>query len=941
MKNKDIYAVVDLETTRTSTETGHIIQIAIAFVQDQKIINQFSTLINPGETIPRQITELTGITTKMVQHAPRFEDIGLTVHAMLTGTIFVAHNVNFDLPFLNAEFERIGLTPLAGPALDTVPLSQILWPTTPGFSLGAMAKFLQIEHRHPHQADSDALTTARLLIKILHKAKHLPMVTLQALVNLPMTLPRETHRVFEQALKENQQAPGQLPPFLEVIDGLAIRRFSKPTPLKQASAFAFPKKAAQKRTLLTDPLVYREQQGKLMNLIDSHYHQLPTELQPGQGGLVLEAPTGMGKTLGYLLPYAYLANETGKQVVVSVPTVNLQQTVTETVGDQLNERLPFEVRAASLKGRQHYLNLQSFRRSLTIDEGSNAFQMIKAQLLVWLTETLTGDLDEVNLVNPQADFMAKLTQIANNPAGSPFKGHEFFDRQKLVAQQAQFIVVNHAYLATYAKELGQLAGNKPYLVIDEPQHLPDAVLHQGQHRLAFPKWIDAVGDALNRLTSHHEETIIPILQRIGTGEQLKSEFQANLTQLQGQLPKLVTALYRQFLLGQHHPNLTEPFEKVLPEDQLAIFWRDQADLLQVLLGAVYGLNQTLDAFLAAFSQVKHAFSLTERQTLADFRRSLGQITRAQRQLTQFQQDLLDYPAATVFWLTEFPQAKGQALMLSGGLLHTFDYFADRVYPYFMPPTLIGATLFTSNRSSFLYDRLNLDRSQTEAHQFKDVFDYAHQAELFMVTDGPSPMADDYVNYVTKEIEAILAQVQENTLILFNSLDMIEQAFTRLQENHSGSRHNMTILAQGVTGTRTRILKRMQHEQRTVVLGANSFWEGINLPKEQVRLVIITRLPFEQPNSVPAKAEEAVLKAQGRQPFYQNTLPKAVMRLRQGVGRLLRSPEDYGAVVILDSRITTKKYGKTLKNMLPKALPQRELAKKDLPSAIANFFREHR
>ena len=135
MLNRDIYAVVDLETTRTTSESGRIIQIAVAFVQNKKVINQFSTLVNPGEQIPRNITQLTGITQSMVKGAPFFEDVAMTLHAMLQGTIFVAHNVNVDLPFLNAEFERVGLTGLKSTALDTVPLSQILWPTAPGYRL--------------------------------------------------------------------------------------------------------------------------------------------------------------------------------------------------------------------------------------------------------------------------------------------------------------------------------------------------------------------------------------------------------------------------------------------------------------------------------------------------------------------------------------------------------------------------------------------------------------------------------------------------------------------------------------------------------------------------------------------------------------------------------------------------------------------------------------
>jgi ATP-dependent DNA helicase DinG len=281
------------------------------------------------------------------------------------------------------------------------------------------------------------------------------------------------------------------------------------------------------------------------------------------------------------------------------------------------------------------------------------------------------------------------------------------------------------------------------------------------------------------------------------------------------------------------------------------------------------------------------------------------------------------------------------LKLSGGLLHTVDYFKDKIYPYFMPPTMIGATLFTSTKSSYLYERLDLDRESADVHQFDDVYDYEHQSQMLLVDDAISPTDSRYPVYVAKQLDHMLGAMQENTLVLFNSFDMIEQVFHYMQQHQIAQKHGMTLLAQGITGTKGRILKRMQSENKMIVLGANSFWEGIDLPNEQVRLVVITRLPFDAPNTIPQKAEESILKAAGKQPFYSNVLPKAVLRLRQGVGRLLRTPEDYGAIVILDSRIVQKTYGKTLRKMLPKKMPQEVIKGNQVADYLQKFFTEHR
>ena len=936
MLNKDIYAVVDLETTRTTSESGRIIQIAIAFVQNNKIINQFSTLINPHESIPRNVVQLTGIDSEMAMGAPAFEDVAESIHTMLSGTIFVAHNVNFDLPFLNAEFQRVGMPALDVIAIDTVTLSQIVWPTAPGFRLVDLTSYLSLTHGRPHQADSDALATGALLVEIFTRLEKLPMVTLQSLADLPLVLPQNTKIVFEKALFKAKTLRDPLPKQLQVIDGLAIRRFSNPEPLVSKSNMAYPAKRAAKQQLYGKKLVYREQQAKLMNAINKHYTSDSLSENPGESAFIAEAPTGMGKTIGFLLPFAYLANQTQKKVIVTEPTITLQTQVTETVNSTLHDILPFEVRAVSLKGRRQYLNLQSFKRSLQIDEGTTSLQFIKAQILVWLTETVRGDFDELHLMNAQDKFIAKLSQNANNPTGSPFYGYEFFERQYVLAENAQFLIVNHNYLAEYANELGT-SQNKPYLVIDEAQNLPGAVLKQSRHQLPIQTWLARVQTAINLILQDAKPAIGDILRHIIGGDQLRNRLLRSLETLSAEIPQIQVSLYRRFLLNKKAPATQGSYEIALSNNDFAQFWVDQANHVKSIHKAVFNLEDSLQSLLTQFSDAKGVFSLGERQQLADFRRLLDSISQYEKQLTTFQQDLVDFPDASIFWITETQSHDSSNLKLSGGLLHTLNYFEEQVYPHFMSPTIIGATLFTSTKSGYLYDRLNLDKETATVRHYPDIFDFKNQADLIMVKNAPLPTSKDFSNYLARQLVDITTSVNENTLVLFNSLDTIQQVYTQIQSNQKFQRSSLTLLAQGITGTRGKIKKRMQSEDGLVVLGAASFWEGIDLPGDQLRLLVIARLPFDRPNTVLQKAEEAVISSEGKHPFYQSTLPKAVLRLRQGIGRLIRTPTDYGAVIIYDARILTKSYGKTLRKMLPSNLPQKELKDSEVAQELKDFF----
>lgn len=938
MDAKTIYAVVDLETTSNQNQAGRIMQVAVAFVRNQKIINHFSTLVNPGQSIPIGIQKLTHINDAMVKKMPYFEDVAQTLHAMLSETVFVAHNVNFDLPFLNAEFERVGLTPLTNLALDTVALAQILWPTASSYRLGDLTQQLGIDHLNPHRADSDAKATGELLIAAQRKALGLPMITLQQLNDLPLALPRETKQIFAWALAENRRHPQPLANNLEVVDRLALRRFSAPSAYKQHQPeLHYPKKEEEQKTLLAPDLDYRHQQARLMNKIYEHYCRTDDlSTNPGENAMVVEAPTGMGKTLGYLVPLAYLALQQGRQVVLSVPTKALQKQVNTTINQTLKSLLPFEVRGVQLKGQQNYLNLQSFKRSLVRDEGSIAMQFVKAQILVWLTETLTGDFDELNLNNVSPDFLRQLTQTANNPEASKFYQHEFVHRQLILSSQATFLVVNHAYLTRQINQITQQE-KKPFLVIDEAQNLPDVVLQHSRHQVNWSSLISQTELLQHSLTTNKNNDLQLILERLPKGHQLEKNFIESFAQLLIHLTNIQQSLYRQFILSVKMPATVGKDEYLVTSDNLTRFWVEHQNDFSQVKQLIQTLQVTLNEMMEAFIQVGTPFSISERQSLADFRYLVEKIGQTINTLQTFQDSMIDYAETSVFWLTDYHGQNGPSIQLTGALLHTKDYFKNNLYPSFLPPLMIGATLFNSAKSTYLYTRLNLDAKTAQVEKFKESFNWSKQAEMLLIEDGVVPSAPDYGNYLAKQILAILGKLSKNTLVLFTSLELMDRVYRLVTENKIYHESKMTVLAQGISGNKSKILKRLQNEKELMVFGALSFWEGIDLPKQQLELLILTRLPFEQPDTILQKVEEQQFTASKQSFFHQSTLPKATLKLRQGVGRLIRSDQDYGAIVILDSRIVHKQYGKTMLKMLPDELPSQVIPASQMVEQLVHFF----
>ncbi|KLD59198.1 hypothetical protein WP50_20285 [Lactiplantibacillus plantarum] len=177
---------------------------------------------------------------------------------------------------------------------------------------------------------------------------------------------------------------------------------------------------------------------------------------------------------------------------------------------------------------------------------------------------------------------------------------------------------------------------------------------------------------------------------------------------------------------------------------------------------------------------------------------------------------------------------------------------------------------------------------------------------------------------------------KQTLVLFNSLNMIEAVFYSLhQTDLPGDRE---ILAQGVNGSREKLLRRFMQGDDAILLGAGSFWEGIDLPQEQLELLIVTQLPFESPDQTTTKARYQQLRQAQLNPFYNEALPKAALKLRQGIGRLIRTDEDRGAAVILDDRLMTKRYGQTILKALPKTLPPATGSLTMITQELQSFFK---
>lgn len=931
-----IYSVVDLETTGTNVSHGdRIIQIGCVLIQDGQIINQFETKVNPRESIPRSIVQLTGIKNSDVKKAPLFEDVAGTIYSLLSGTIFVAHNVNFDFPFLNAELDRAGYPNLPIKAIDTVTLSQILLPTAKSFRLRDLTSSLHIEHDHPHSAVSDAEATAHLLVDLLQRIHQLPTVTLQRIVELKLDLPQQTAQVFEKELASRVDHPQPLAEELYVTNGLVLHKQRPFTAIKAQQKAHYPSTKRAKEKLYKGHLALRPVQAKMMNSIYNNYtHDEPKNM-------VVEAGTGTGKTLGYLLPLSYAAWP-DKRIVVSTATNLLQQQIEEQAMRQLNTVLPFQMNSVVVKGNGHYIDLAKFAHSLSIIEDSKLVQLLKAKILVWLLQTTSGDLDELNLTQQKSPYFTEIRHRgikSLNPSNELYQD-DFLVRREKRLKQANVIITNHAYLVAHGQELGD-GTRRPYLVVDEAQHLSSSILRRSRRQFNFQQLRTAIHILSGLVGNGNERNLTDIFADHALASYNVELLRGDLSNLSDAINRFQQALYRQFMQQATGNSENELIEQPLANDQLS-------QLLNVSGGVTMNLEQALGSVQLHFSALQHIFNQqsdrwlpSDRYLMSQFQSQLVKLAEADATLNEFNQTLQQRGEEAAFWLTIRQSAEHSSIQLSGGLLAANHYLTENVYPYFSQPLFVGATLFTSSRSNFLYQQLDLERKTTLTKRFASPFDYQGHARVLVAEDAPSPRQtnnEEYINYLSDTIYRLTKQTNCQTMILFNSLVMIEQVYSQLRETDLFDQRD--ILAQGINGNREKLLKQFASGQNAVLLGASSFWEGVDLPKTALELLIVTRLPFDSPDEIMNRAYNGLLKRQGKNPFYHSELPKATMRLRQGIGRLIRTTDDYGVAVILDSRLHTKRYGETMLNSLPDNLPVKQLPTTQVIESANNFIKKH-
>ena len=937
--------VVDIETTGLSFTNNEIIEIGAIRYEIDGSKTTFSKFIKPIEKVPLFIYKLTKIKENDIREADKAKTVLKQFLDFINDDdILLCHNSEFDIKFLNYHLHKNSLSDIKNPILDTLVLSRIFLPFLNSHKLTNIAEYFQIKTENIHRAIFDAEITGLILQKITDfiinfvKPDEINfLVTLAEFCNKPeMGTNRFSYKTTNDYLL----------PYMTLLRDHMIKHALKRSAFdKSPFAFKHYNYIENKAEKEIDPSIDAifKQNGMFQKSFENY------ELRQGQIDmsksildafikeeyLIVEAGTGVGKSLAYLVPSLLFSQKTKKKIVVSTNTKNLQEQLLFKDLPLIMKAIDLSFLAVLVKGRDNYLCMRKWQEiyeSFILKQANNPFSPSEAKgllyLFLWAINTKTGDITEnQSFHNSKYSYIWK--RLSSDRHLCLGRKCRFFSKCFLMevrqkAEKANLLIINHSLLFSDFQNEQPTLGEIDYLIFDEAHNL----LHSAPGYLGFSISFPDVIGFLNTIFA------------------IRNDFQY------GMIVNLKNSVLKSIIRDEEKEGLIKSIEKLtdymkdskeiveLPfrlsgeivkqkgaYNKLRIKHHDK---LEQWVGALVALQTYLNKVLSELKSIHGRIMLYEskqfhdQDTMLEF---LEKTTENINQLARNIEELIDPELSKyAYWLSSLDiQTENFPIgVFNYAPIQVNDILPDIIYRKIKSLIFTSATLSLKNGFKFFKSSMGLDKFEKDKSQdwsrivleqtVLSPFDYDRQS-LILNTEFLPHISDAYFMPQSRDlIKTILSENKVGTLILFTAKKDLEMIYDGIEQ--VCYENDILLLAQKGASGRGNILNQFIHDGKAVLLGTNSFWEGVDVQGESLELLILHKLPFQAPTEPIVEALHEKLEREGKNSFMHYSLPIALLRMRQGIGRLIRSKTDRGVILILDNRISTKFYGQYFKDIIP-------------------------
>lgn len=912
---EDEVCILDLETTGLAPHSGGIIEIAIQRKRGPEVVAEYSTLVTPDMALPKLITEITGITPEMLESAPRFDAIADEVRAFLGESDIVAHNAQFDRSFLTHVMPQ-----LANRWVDSVYLARVAMPRFKSFRLIKLAEvFAPAEAEGAHRALADVRALAIVWRAALCALDNLDPAVLATVATLADRRNPHEARWIRQVLGTRGEGVGPL-------DLRAVRKRAVlddiAEPLKDGWQIPlnFSRSEDIDGELGADGLA-----GRMHPLFEERPEQREMAREvyaafENAENLVIEAGTGVGKSLAYLIPAASFALENGIGIGIATRTNALtNQLMTEEL-PRLSKALGDRLRYSAVKGYSNYLCMRKVAAALRDSggEGRGGSARNLESVLAWVSQSPSGDIDSVSrfVLGAEGGASLRATQVECTKRRCPYYPNLcYIHGARRRAMSSNIVVTNHALLFADAMADGQILPPIRHWIIDEA-HAAEA---SAREQLAV------------RFATHTLATILTrqLSGRLGVVGRLRAVASGKGEATVEQLERLERRVDTAIVLAESFTSMLADLRSIAPDART--LWiggpaRETAEwgrvetagskLYTVLLEVTAAGNALLD-------QVGEPEG-RDGDTVLELKGALYQVGEAAYALGR----AVGEPEPNSVYSADLSGAdrlrrdtdsnsgawRAVNLSLSVAELEVGPTLAEQLYARTSSVVFTSATLAAGDEFNHFMQSVGLDLGEKPTRRTKRLpssYDLPNQMAIYVVSDMPEPRSSGYLPNLADALERIHRATDGGVLTLFTNESDMRRMYEQLKPPLGEA--GIDLLMQRTGSSTIALRESFSESHQSSLFALKKFWEGFDVRGDTLRCVVIPKMPFTAPDDPLSQARKS---REGWASWKRYDLPEATIELRQAVGRLIRSATDTGVVVLTDSRLATKPYGKSVLRALP-------------------------
>ena len=920
---KKPFVILDLETSGVDPKKDDIIEVAAIRYENGKEVKRYDSLIKIDYPLPEIITIITSITDRDLEKDGKDkEDVFQEIESIIKGAYIVGHNINFDLSFLQAK--GIDLDILG--KIDTIPLAQMLIPEATSYSLESLSDDLNILHENKHRAMGDVEATLSLFEHLWKKANELPKTVVD---EIQEALPRGNWEgsIFFEDIKGGKKNPPSAPQLAPQSEPqLGIKK-----PLEISDLFGEGGALSQNMDEYEPRPQQVEMASQVASAFQENYH------------LICEAPTGVGKSLAYLAAAVHTAISNKSKVVISTNTINLQEQLyykdvplLQKIYQESTGNTGFRV--AMLKGRSHYLCLRRLAEFKRKPRFGNGELILLIKILVWQYLHSLDETCEIHLTReevPVWDFELSSKHEHCTPQKCKPYGKCYLHQAREKAEHSDVIIVNHALLCSDLVNSGLLPDYN-YLIIDEAHRFEEvATSAMGvgikQENLVLP--IKVIQNHLEDLSRRFEGTLFGSSDIFEAVEPLLADIPDMLQYIDNFFNVIALFVNRNVQESAYIENLLIDRVIVASEEwiNLSESFADLNSDLRVWMEKLRKIATTLELSDNKDFPEQDEFTDELIQEIMILQEQLGHVSNFFDEEHKGK-ELIRWAMSDMSGVINIHMAP---LMLGPNLK---EKLYDKKKSIILTSATLGVQLKQndmdhSEQHPFTYLRniLGLDESFEEVI-LDSPYDFESQTYVITPSDLLPLTARNSITQISDFIKNLIRTVGGGMLGLFTAYNALENVYLNLMQSFTAN--DPKVLAQRLSGGRNKIFKAyMNDPQNSVLLGTNSFWEGVDIQGEALKTLIIHKLPFDVPSDPIIKARSQLF----ANSFYEYSVPRAILRFRQGFGRLIRSKKDYGVLIILDNRVITKEFGRMFLQSLPEGITQEKLLLSQIPEKVKEWF----